>query len=80
MSEATVPAWSVMCLNGSKVTLAHSAAQGMVMLEFQRDGAKTTIALTEQALSAVVQIAVSRVGVPVLVDGLQHVREAAPDA
>jgi hypothetical protein len=78
MSEATVPAWSVMCPNGSKVTLAHSAAQGMVMLEFQRDGAKTTIALTEHALSAVVQIAVSRVGVPVLVDGLPSCEGGSP--
>lgn len=66
--DATVPAWSVPLANGGKVTLVHHAERKMAILEFQRDGKTTTIGLSEQALGAVVQLAVSRAGVPVLVD------------
>ncbi len=70
MSDApdTVPAWSVPLANGGKVTLVHHKERRMAILEFQRDGKTTTSGLSEMALGAVVQLAVSRVGVPVLVD------------
>ena len=65
----SLPAWSIQIReNGDKVTLVTDRESRRNILEFQRDGNTTTIMLSDEALSAVVMLAVNRAGVPVLVD------------
>lgn len=66
--EKRLPAWSVTLRNGNKVTLVRDAAAERAMLVFHREGHDTTIVLSDAALAAVVALAVTRAGVPVLVD------------
>lgn len=69
MTKKTHPAWSIQIReNGDKVTLVTDRDSRRNILEFQSDGNTTTIMLSDEALSAVVMLAVNRAGVPVLVD------------
>jgi len=71
MSEAEdkkLPAWSVTLKSGAKVTLVRDEDSGRNMFFFARDGHETKIVLTDGALAAVVALAVTKAGVPVLVD------------
>ncbi len=69
----TVPAWRIDLPNGGRVTLTPYPAKEASMIEFQRDGMVTTVVLSDQALRALVQLAVSRAGVPVVLDGWRPV-------
>jgi hypothetical protein len=64
-----LPAWSVTLRNGNKVTLIRDEQAERSMFAFTRDGHETKIVLSDAALAAVVALAVTRAGVPVLVDG-----------
>lgn len=67
--DSAYPAWSVGLASGGKVTAVHAADRKRVLLEFQRgeDEHKTTIVLSEAALSALVHLAVNKLGVALLV-------------
>lgn len=71
MSEEkkSLPAWSVTLRDGRKVTLVCDEASERNIFYFLRDGHETTIVLSDAALAAVVALATTRAGVPVLVDG-----------
>lgn len=70
MSEGKkLPAWSVSLRDGRKVTLVRDEEAERNMFHFLRDGHETTIVLSDAALAAVVALATTRAGVPVLVDG-----------
>lgn len=70
MSEGKkLPAWSVTLRDGRKVTLVRDEETERNMFHFMRDGHETTIVLSDAALAAVVALATTRAGVPVLVDG-----------
>ena len=65
-----LPAWSVTLQDGRKVTLVRDEEAARNMFVFLRDGHETTIVLSDPALAAVVSLAITRAGVPVLADGL----------
>lgn len=65
-SAKTLPAWSVTLRNGAKVTLVRDEAEERNALHFTRGGNETTIVLSDQALAAVVALAVTKAGVPIL--------------
>lgn len=66
--DANLPAYSVTLRNGSKVTLIRDEEAKLSVFAFMRDGHETKIVLSDAALAAVVALAVTRAGVPVLVD------------
>jgi hypothetical protein len=66
--DKKLPAWSVTLKSGAKVTLISDEEAERNMFFFERDGHETKIVLSDGALAAVVSLAITRGGVPVLVD------------
>lgn len=69
MPDDTVPAWAIALGDDRKVTLIRDKEKKRNMLIFERGGHETKLILSDEALSAVVTLAVSRAGVAVAVDG-----------
>lgn len=68
MTKRTLPGWKMQIRpNGDSVTLVRDKAKRRNILEFEADGNTSTIILSDEALQAVVALAVNRAGVPVLV-------------
>ena len=65
-SQAALQSWSVTLSTGARVTLVRDEPGERNMLVFTRDGNETTLVLSDAALAAVVSLAVSRCGVPVM--------------
>lgn len=68
MTKRTLTGWKLQIRpNGDSVTLVRDKAKRRNILEFEADGNTSTIILSDEALQAVVALAVNRAGVPVLV-------------
>lgn len=68
MAKRTLTGWKMQIRpNGDSVKLVCDKAKRRNILEFEADGNTSTIILSDEALQAVVTLAVNRAGVPVLV-------------
>lgn len=68
MTKRTLTGWKMQIRpNGDSVKLVRDKAKRRNILEFEADGNTSTIILSDEALQAVVALAVNRAGVPVLV-------------
>lgn len=68
MAKRMLTGWKMQIRpNGDSVTLVRNKAKRRNILEFEADGNTSTIILSDEALQAVVTLAVNRAGVPVLV-------------
>lgn len=68
MTKRTLTGWKLQIRpNGDSVKLLRDKAKRRNILEFEADGNTSTIILSDEALQAVVALAVNRAGVPVLV-------------
>ena len=68
MTARTLTGWKMQIRpNGDNVKLVRDEAKRRNILEFEADGNTSTIILSDEALQAVVALAVNRASVPVLV-------------
>ncbi len=64
--DEKLPAWSVTLQSGAKVTLVRDEANARNILCFASENGETNVVLTDPALAAVVALAVTKAGIPVL--------------
>lgn len=68
MSKKMLTGWKLQIgPNGDNVQLIRNENKRLSILKFEADGNTSTIILSDEALQAVVALAVNRAGVPVLV-------------
>ena len=61
-----LPAWSVTLKSGAKVILVRDAEQERNLLVFQNVGQETSVMISDAALAAVVGLAITKAGIPVV--------------
>lgn len=76
MAKETLTGWSMQIRpNGDKVSLLRDKKNRLSRLHFEKDGNSTTIMLSDEALMAVVSLAIHRAGIPVVLDWRGEERE-----